>query len=67
MSQELRCPNKKHAALISPGTSGVVEVKCDSRFCGAQRGVVVLHRFSTETGQLLETVKFKSPEKKGTK
>jgi hypothetical protein len=60
--QDLRCASKKHAVLTAPSdTHGVVEVKCDSAFCGAQRGMVVLHQFSTETGLLLETHRYKNP------
>jgi hypothetical protein len=55
---DLRCESKKHGELPEPG---VIEVKCDSRFCGAQRGVVVLHRFDALTGELLETKRFRDP------
>jgi hypothetical protein len=54
---KLRCSGTTHAHLDGE----VLEVKCDSRICGAERGVVVLHRFSTATGQLLETKKFSDP------
>lgn len=43
MATPLRCKSKKHGELIG---DHVVEVKCSSRFCGARRGVVVLHRFN---------------------
>lgn len=54
-SPDVRCPGKPHARLISPD---VWEVKCNSKICGARPGVVVLHRFSTATGKLLETLRF---------
>jgi hypothetical protein len=41
---------------------GLLEVSCDSRFCGKEPGVVVLHRFKPETGELVETLKFKAPQ-----
>jgi hypothetical protein len=55
---ELRCQNKKHGEMTS---DGLLEVSCDSRFCGKEPGVVVLHRFKPETGELVETLKFKAP------
>lgn len=55
---EIRCSSKRHALLLSPE---VLEIKCDSRWCGAGNGVVVLHRFSTVTGELVETRKFRDP------
>jgi hypothetical protein len=46
-----------HAIWIPPAT---VEVKCDSRFCGAVPGeVVVLHRFNVAT-QETTTLRFKA-------
>lgn len=62
MTHDLRCDSKKHAVLF-PGE--YLEVKCDSRFCGAQRGMVVLHRFDLQTGAMIATIQFKNP--KGTK
>lgn len=57
---DLRCPgNKKHGMIVG----GLIEVKCDSRFCGARSGVTVLHRFNSSTGELVETQKFKDPGK----
>lgn len=55
---ELHCENKLHGILIEPG---VLEVKCGSRFCGAESGVVVLHQFDTTTGKLVKTLRFKEP------
>lgn len=56
---ELRCPSKKHAELAE----GLIEVKCNSRFCGAQDGAVVLHQFDASSGELLSTSVFKDPMK----
>jgi len=53
---ELRCDSKKHGELIVPGE--VIEVKCDSRFCGAKGGVIVLHKFDVHSGELLDTNKY---------
>lgn len=56
---ELRCDKKLHGVLFD----GVVEIKCTSRFCGAGNGVVILHRFSVQTGELIETIKYRDPVK----
>lgn len=55
--KDLRCPSKKHAVLDGDN----VEVKCNSRFCGAVPGVVVLHLFSKDTGELVKTSRFQDP------
>lgn len=57
-AHDLRCDN---GILFGRLTDGVVEVKCRSSFCGHERGVVVIHRFSTLTGDLLETLRFRDP------
>lgn len=59
---DLRCKSKKHGVVIEPGDA-VVEIACDSRFCGSAPGVTILHRFNTATGSLVETLQFKSPRK----
>lgn len=56
---ELRCPHKLHGMVVS---DDVLEVKCDSRFCGHTPGVVVLHQFSISTGELIQTRTFKNPD-----
>lgn len=56
---DLRCPHKLHGMIVS---DGVLEVKCDSKFCGHSPGAVVLHRFDVNTGELLETKTFKNPD-----
>lgn len=57
---DLRCSgNKLHGVL----DEDVIEFKCSSRFCGAQKGVTVLHRFNKQTGSLVETRKYKDPRK----
>lgn len=57
---DLRCGNKMHGNL----DDGVIEVKCDSRFCGAGKGVVVLHRFDATNGKLIETLTFRETQRK---
>lgn len=58
MADELRCANKLHGVMV---TDNVIEIKCNSRFCGARPGVTVRHQFSTATGELLETEIYKNP------
>lgn len=53
---ELRCHNKMHGRLTD---SGLLEVMCGSKFCGKVPGVVILHRFNLETGELVETLRYK--------
>lgn len=55
---ELRCAN---GIMFGKLEDGVLEVKCRSAYCGASRGVVVIHQFSTLTGDLLETLRFRDP------
>jgi hypothetical protein len=57
---ELRCAKKLHGIL----DDGILEVKCNSRFCGAGEGIVVIHRFNTQTGELVSTNRFKDPERR---
>jgi hypothetical protein len=38
-----------------------MEVKCDSRRCGAGGGIVVFHYFNISTGALVESKKFSDP------
>jgi len=54
---ELRCDAKLHGIL----RNRTLEVKCDSRFCGHRPGVVVLHTFDLESGELISTERYKTP------
>ncbi len=57
----LRCKgNKLHGRVLD---GNVLEVACRSRFCGWRSGAIVLHRFNLESGELVETLKFKQPRK----
>lgn len=55
---ELRCSSKKHAEIIDE----VIEIKCNSKFCGAAPGVTILHRFNL-AGVLIETKKYRDPRR----
>ena len=58
---DLRCDNKKHGELLED--DHLIEVKCNSRFCGAAAGVIVLHYFNTTTGALVRTKTFTEPRR----
>jgi hypothetical protein len=53
---ELRCASRIHGVVVAPD---VIEVRCNSRFCGKRAGVVILHRFEFSTGKLLGTKEYK--------
>lgn len=61
---ELRCEgNKLHGLVVQEDEvkpQGTVEFRCDSRWCGASSGTVVLHRFDLDTGEC-HTRKYKEP------
>lgn len=56
--QELRCDNQ---ILFGTLHGTVLEVRCRSNRCGKEPGVVIIHRFSLQTGDLVETLKYKDP------
>ena len=58
---DLRCTSKKHAVIPE---DGLVEIKCDSRFCGAKQGNIVLHTFDAHTGELIKTSEYRNPDRK---
>jgi hypothetical protein len=60
MPEELRCDNNIKFGELDR-EDHVLEVKCRSRRCGAEPGVVVVHGFDLESGKLLGTRKFRDP------
>lgn len=60
---DLRCPHKKHGVVLVPST-GVVEIQCRSRWCGAGPGVVVLHQWNLATGDLVSTKQYRSASRR---
>ncbi len=42
---------------------GILEVRCKSKWCGAKSGVIVLHRISLETGEVVKTLQFRDPKR----
>lgn len=59
MAVELRCDKRLHGVL----EEGVLEISCRSKFCGHRDGVVVIHKFDTVTGELIETKFYRDPTK----
>lgn len=55
---DVRCRHKKHGE-IHEGT--ILEIRCQSRFCGAGNGVVVIHRWSLPSGERLNDKQFRDP------
>jgi hypothetical protein len=55
---DLRCEQGHLHGIVLP--DGRLEVSCRSRFCGAGRGVVVLHRFDLSTGEVT-TKRYRDP------
>lgn len=58
---ELRCPNGIKFGELS---EEFIEVKCRSRRCGSEPGVVVIHRF-THGGDLIKTMRFRDASEFG--
>lgn len=54
---ELRCRQRKLFGIVD---AGVLEVRCQSKFCG-QPGVVVIHRFDLLTGEMLDDKLYRDP------
>jgi hypothetical protein len=64
--RELRCKgNKLHGLVVSEFAEGMIEFRCNSRFCGKEPGVIVLHRFDLGTGDV-ETRRYSDPAKLAT-
>lgn len=53
---DLRCV-RKHAEL----NDGLIEIRCRSVHCGFRAGILVIHKFDSLTGELLETNRFRDP------
>lgn len=58
--KEVRCASGILFGKLDDDTT-VIETKCRSKRCGHEPGVVVIHRFSSTTGELLDTQRFKDP------
>ena len=63
---QLRCISKLHGIIKEyPNGKRLLEVRCKAKWCSKRgTGVVVLHYCDLESGQLVETKKFRDPIKK---
>lgn len=62
---DLRCPHRKFGVIVIPSDNdGRVEIMCPSRWCGRSEGTAVLHTFSTRTGELVNTRRFRQPNRR---
>jgi len=59
MKNELRCGGTMHGILSDDHCH--IEVKCKRRSCGVKRGVVVIHTFDIQSGELLSTKQYSDP------
>lgn len=61
--RELRCQGNKLFGMVVEGeATGILEVKCPSRFCGKTEDTVVLHRFNLGNGSY-DTRRYREPRK----
>lgn len=56
MNVELRCDKRLHGVLTD---DGVLEIACRSALCGHEPGVLVIHRFNGDTGELIDTKRYR--------
>lgn len=61
---QLRCQSKLQGIIkeLANGTR-VLEVRCKDKWCAERgAGLVVLHYFNVDTGELVDTKKFRDPK-----
>lgn len=63
-AQQLRCRSKLQGILKTyPNGKVLLEIRCKDKWCADRKaGVIVLHYFNVETGELVNTVKFRDPK-----
>jgi len=59
MATQLRCEGTMFGILSDDRQT--LEVKCKRRSCGAEKGSVILHTISLDTGQVVKTERFAEP------
>lgn len=59
MATELRCEGTLYGVISDDYQT--IEVKCKRRKCGFAPGVVVLHTILLQTGQVIDTQRFREP------
>lgn len=64
-SVQLRCRSKLQGILKEyPNGKKLLEVRCKDKWCAERgAGVVVLHYFNVETGELDHTKKYRDPKR----
>jgi hypothetical protein len=55
---DLRCPSRIQGIITD---TGLLEIKCSAKHCGAVSGIVVLHYFDLATGEMVDTKKYNNP------
>jgi len=60
---QLRCNSQLQGILkVYPNGKRLLEIRCKNKWCAARgAGVVVLHYFNVDTGELDHTKKFRDP------
>lgn len=66
-SVELRCPGTLQGIIKEHNGFRVLEEKCHHIRCTKGKAVSVFHYYSLETGELVDTIKFKDVGRKFTK
>lgn len=63
-TQQLRCRSKLQGIIKEyPNGKRLFEIRCKDKYCTDRKpGIVVLHYFNVETGELVDTVKFRDPK-----
>jgi len=64
-SMQLRCKSQLQGIIKEyPNGKRLLEVRCKNKWCAARgTGVVVLHLFNVETGELDHTKRFRDPQR----
>lgn len=60
---DVRCEWRKFAEINLE--EQWIEFRCKSGLCGHSSGVIVIHRFSLQTGKLIRTERFAETRKEG--
>jgi hypothetical protein len=60
---QLRCRSKLHGIMKpQPDGSELLEIRCKDKWCAERgAGLVVLHYFNVDTGELIKTKKYRDP------
>lgn len=61
MSKQLRCDGTLHG-IVSDDATGTLERPCKHYRCGYVKGIIILHTFSLDTGQVVQTKRFREPQ-----